>query len=150
MGLGQIWSRGSLTMVSHNWNASPKRRFDSPTTEMAPYYSTLPPLTPPLLTADQLSTLQAANTKKLEELEAALTAAQDTEGESEISDALRAKANYLARIGDKEKAVEAQKLAMEKTPGLGARIDIVLTLVRIGFFFNDQEVIKTYMKKAEA
>lgn len=117
---------------------------------MAPYYSTLPPLTPPLLTADQLSTLQAANTKKLEELEAALTAAQDTEGESEISDALRAKANYLARIGDKEKAVEAQKLAMEKTPGLGARIDIVLTLVRIGFFFNDQEVIKTYMKKAEA
>ena len=47
-------------------------------------------------------------------------------------------------------AVKAQELALSKTPGLGSRIDIVLTLVRIGFFFADQDLIKTYMKKAEA
>lgn len=117
---------------------------------MAPYYSTLPPLTPPLISPETLTTIQAANTKTLETLDAALASAYETEGESEISDALRARANYLTKIGDKDRAVEAQKLASEKTPGLGARIDIVLTLVRIGFFFGDQELIKTYMKKAEA
>lgn len=117
---------------------------------MAPYYLSLPSSTPPLLSEDALNKLKEANTKTLETLDAALSSAYDTEGESEISDALRARANYLTKIGDKDKAVEAQKLALEKTPGLGARIDIVLTLVRIGFFFNDQEIIKTYMKKAEA
>jgi 26S proteasome regulatory subunit N7 len=45
--------------------------------------------------------------------------------------------------------VEAQKLALEKTPGLGSRIDIVLTLVRIGFFFGDNDLINTYVTKAE-
>ncbi|KAG8899512.1 hypothetical protein FRB99_006681 [Tulasnella sp. 403] len=118
--------------------------------EMAPYVATLPPLTPPLLDADSFSKLQAINTTTIESLDTALASANETEGESEISDALRARANYLTKIGDKDRAVEAQKLAIEKTPGLGARIDIVLTLVRIGLFFGDQELIKTYMKKAEA
>lgn len=104
---------------------------------------------PPLLDAATLSTIQTSNTTNLENLDKALASAHDTEGESEISDALRARANYLTKIGDKEMSIEAQKLAMEKTPGLGARIDIVLTLIRIGFFFADQEVIKTYTKKAE-
>jgi 26S proteasome regulatory subunit N7 len=45
--------------------------------------------------------------------------------------------------------VEAQTLALEKTPGLGARIDIVLTLVRIGFFFADHEMITSNLTKAE-
>lgn len=48
-----------------------------------------------------------------------------------------------------EGSVEAQELALEKTPGLGSRIDIVLTLVRIGFFFNDQKLINTNIAKAE-
>lgn len=45
--------------------------------------------------------------------------------------------------------MEAQKLALEKTPGLGSRIDIVLTLVRIGFFFADHDLINTYVTKAD-
>lgn len=38
---------------------------------------------------------------------------------------------------------------MEKTPGLGARIDIALTLVRIGMFFGDRELVTTNITKAE-
>jgi hypothetical protein len=38
---------------------------------------------------------------------------------------------------------------LKKTPGLGSRIDIVLTLVRIGFFFGDHELIKANLKRAE-
>lgn len=43
----------------------------------------------------------------------------------------------------------AQELAFEKTPGIGSRIDIVLTLVRIGFFFGDHDIITKYLAKAE-
>jgi len=87
--------------------------------------------------------------KKLAELDERLQEAEKTEGESEISEALRAKANYLTRIGHKEKAVEAQTLALEKTPGLGSRIDIVLTLARIGFFFGDNKLVTENLTKAE-
>lgn len=45
--------------------------------------------------------------------------------------------------------MEAQKLALEKTPGLGSRIDIVLTLVRIGFFFGDHDMITQHLTQAE-
>ena len=48
-----------------------------------------------------------------------------------------------------DRSIEAQKLALEKTPGLGSRIDIVLTLVRIGFFFGDHELITTQLKQAD-
>jgi len=78
-----------------------------------------------------------------------LAEAEKTEGESEISDALKAKANHYTRIGDKDRALEAQNLALEKTPGLGSRIDIVLTIVRIAFFFNDNDLITSNMAKAE-
>lgn len=48
-----------------------------------------------------------------------------------------------------DRALEAQKLALEKTPGLGSRIDIVLTILRIGFFFNDTEIVTANISKAE-
>jgi 26S proteasome regulatory subunit N7 len=49
----------------------------------------------------------------------------------------------------KEGAVAEQKLALEKTPGLGSRIDIVLTLIRLGFFFGDNGLITENLPKAE-
>jgi 26S proteasome regulatory subunit N7 len=45
--------------------------------------------------------------------------------------------------------LQAQNLALEKTPGLGSRIDITLTIVRLGFFFSDTEIVTTNMDKAE-
>ncbi|KAI6045897.1 26S proteasome subunit RPN7-domain-containing protein [Pisolithus marmoratus] len=74
------------------------------------------------------------------------------QGESEISDALKARANHLTRIGDEEfvyAAVAAQRLALAKTPGLGSRIDITLTLLRIGFFFGDNTLITDNLARAE-
>lgn len=32
---------------------------------------------------------------------------------------------------------------------MGSRIDIVLTLVRLGFFFGDFDMIKAYLAQAE-
>ncbi|KAG8790320.1 hypothetical protein FRC12_012189 [Ceratobasidium sp. 428] len=96
-----------------------------------------------------LTAMEARNKEELEKLDARLKEAEETEGETEISDALRARASYLTRIGEKDRAVEAQKLALEKTPGLGARIDIALTLVRIGMFFGDRDLVNQNITKAE-
>jgi 26S proteasome regulatory subunit N7 len=40
-------------------------------------------------------------------------------------------------------------LALSKTPGLGARIDITLSLIRLGFFFNDIPLITSNLTKAD-
>jgi 26S proteasome regulatory subunit N7 len=119
--------------------------------EMAPYYQLITSSSKPLLPLDSslLASMQEANAATLKSLDETLESAKKTEGESEISDALKARANFLTRIGEKDKAVEAQKLALEKTPGLGSRIDIVLTLVRIGYFWNDESLIVWGMDKAE-
>ncbi|KAF5392143.1 hypothetical protein D9757_001408 [Collybiopsis confluens] len=119
--------------------------------QMAPYYQIITSSSKPLLTLDSdlLDSMQETNTVTLKSLDEALESAQATEGESEISDALKARANFLTRIGEKDKAIEAQKLALEKTPGLGSRIDIVLTLVRIAHFWNDEALIVWGMDKAE-
>jgi len=118
---------------------------------MAPYYQaiTSSPKSPLPLDSKLLSTLQEKNNATLKTLDEALASAEATEGESEISDALKARANFLTRIGERDKAIDAQKLALEKTPGLGSRIDIVLTLIRIGFFWNDESSIVWGLDKAE-
>ncbi|KAF8470427.1 PCI-domain-containing protein [Russula ochroleuca] len=117
--------------------------------QMAPYYRLV--VAANVLPLDQslLDKLEKENTAELERLDKVLKEAEETEGESDIADALRAKAGYLTRIGEKEKAIEAQQLALEKTAGLGSRIDIVLTLVRIGFFFGDNQLISTNLTKAD-
>ncbi|KAJ3930831.1 MAG: 26S proteasome subunit RPN7-domain-containing protein [Lentinula lateritia] len=119
--------------------------------QMAPYYQLATSSSKPLLPLDSdlLTSMQEANTATLKSLDETLESATATEGESEISDALKARANFLTRIGEKDKAIEAQKLALEKTPGLGSRIDIVLTLVRIGYFWNDESLIVWGLDRAE-
>ncbi|RDB28088.1 26S proteasome non-ATPase regulatory subunit 6 [Hypsizygus marmoreus] len=119
--------------------------------QMAPYYKVITATSDVLeLDTALLETMEKANEEELRKLDERLAEAEKTEGESEISDALKARANYLTRIGEKERAVEAQQLALEKTPGLGSRIDVVLTLARIGFFFGDNELVTTNLVKAEA
>ncbi|KAJ7349331.1 PCI-domain-containing protein [Mycena albidolilacea] len=126
---------------------------DSETAETSSSASAPPPTPTPAvavlpLDATLLEELEAKNSAALEKLDERLKHAHETEGESEISDALRGRANYLTKIGDKD-ASAAQLLAFEKTPGLGSRIDISLTLVRIAFFWGNREDITKYLSKAE-
>lgn len=48
-----------------------------------------------------LERMEAENVEELKKLDARLEEAKKTEGESDIGDALRARATYLTRIGDK-------------------------------------------------
>lgn len=51
-------------------------------------------------------------------------------------------------LSGQERAIIALELALEKTAGLGARIDLVLAAVRIGLFFNDNELTTANITKA--
>ncbi|KAI6040572.1 26S proteasome subunit RPN7-domain-containing protein [Pisolithus marmoratus] len=119
------------------------------TDNMAPYYRVLTSSSGIDVDPALLESMEKENEEQLKKLDERLAEAEKTEGESEISDALKARANHLTRIGDKDAAVVAQRLALEKTPGLGSRIDITLTLVRIGFFFGDNTLIIDNLAKAE-
>ena len=81
-------------------------------------------------------------------MEAKIADAEKTQGESEIRDALLAKAEYLTKIGDKAAAVEATAKTLEKTVGIGNRMDMVFNAIRIGLFFMDHSLVKTNLAKA--
>lgn len=70
---------------------------------MAPYYKLVTSATSPVLPLDAalLTEMEAANEAELKKLDERLEEAKKTEGETEISDALKARANYLTRIGHK-------------------------------------------------
>ncbi|KDQ61274.1 hypothetical protein JAAARDRAFT_173883 [Jaapia argillacea MUCL 33604] len=150
LNLAQHYFTLSTPTLSHLHDNARKELLEGiKTDQMAPYYKIV--TSTGILQLDQsiLDSMEKANKEELDKFQEKLTEAEKTEGETEISDGLRARATYLTRIGDKDAAVEAQKLALEKTPGLGARIDIVLTLVRIGFFFGDHKLISDNLTKAE-
>ncbi|KAI9635726.1 26S proteasome subunit RPN7-domain-containing protein [Dioszegia hungarica] len=116
--------------------------------EMAPYVSYLPS---ELVSSDRstlVSSLKEKNEKFLAEIDTKLKDAEENLAESDVSEQYRQRAMYLCRIGDKERAIPALDVALEKTAGLGARIDLVLAKVRIGLFFQDNSLITANIAKA--
>ena len=68
---------------------------------MAPYYKIVTNHSALPLDQALLDTMEQQNKDELQKIEDRLAEAEKQEGETEISDALRAKATYLTRIGDK-------------------------------------------------
>ncbi len=69
--------------------------------DMAPYYEALCKELKWLVDTDLLSKMKKANEDELKRLDDVLEDAEKNQGESEIRDAMMAKAEYLIRIGDK-------------------------------------------------
>jgi 26S proteasome regulatory subunit N7 len=40
-------------------------------------------------------------------------------------------------------------VAFEKTPGVGAKIDLVFAMIRIGLFYMDQTLVSQQLEKAK-
>jgi 26S proteasome regulatory subunit N7 len=71
---------------------------------MSPYYKKLtstPSCSVLQIDQETLDSMEKTNADELQRLDERLAEAQKTEGESEISDALKARANYFTRIGEK-------------------------------------------------
>jgi len=117
---------------------------------MLPYYEKY--LCPaPLGAADAalIAKMKAANTEELAKIEARIIDATENLGDTEVRDGLCAKADFFARIGDQDNAIAAYKVAFDKTVGIGGKLDNILTCVRIGFFFDDKELVKTNIDRAK-
>lgn len=109
----------------------------------APLYQRLAELLPPgvwTVQPERLQTLQAA-------LEAALKAAQDkiqeaTEihGETEVREAMLARAQLLAAAGDKPRALTEFASTKEKTVGSGQKIELHFTLMRLALALQDNSM----------
>lgn len=116
---------------------------------MAPFYESLCADNKLELNLEILTQFQQQNQQELASKQEKLTDAEKTAGSTEISEALIAKADYLAQIGHNKQAVDAYMEAFEKTPGLGAKIDLLFSVIRVGFFFNDRNVIVENLEKVK-
>lgn len=77
---------------------------------MAPYYRIITSTASGLpLDQSLLDAMEKENAEELHKLDERLDEAKKIEGESEISDALKARANYLTRIGEKVCRVTASR-----------------------------------------
>ncbi|KAK4229356.1 26S proteasome subunit RPN7-domain-containing protein [Podospora fimiseda] len=94
--------------------------------------------------------LQADNEKELQEFQKEEDEAVENAGEFEIQAARGKRADFWARVGDKEKAIAAYEDVFEKTGVLGTKIDIVLAIIRMGLFYGDKQLVKKQVTRAKA
>ncbi|EHY55425.1 proteasome regulatory particle subunit [Exophiala dermatitidis] len=93
--------------------------------------------------------LKADNEKELEEYQKEEEEAEEKAGETEVQAARSKRAEFWARVGDKDKAIAAYETVFDKTGPLGTKIDIVLAIIRIGLFFNDKAFVKKQVERAD-
>lgn len=114
--------------------------------DLAPLYHYLhtSPETAKLVPWDEAvyKTLCKNNNEKIAEIEAAIKKGEEEEEESAIADGWTKLGNYYAEIGNREKAISTLRKAHELASGTGNKIDILLTIVRIGIFFDDKAFVK--------
>ncbi|GLE10695.1 hypothetical protein PINS_up022912 [Pythium insidiosum] len=114
------------------------------THKMAPFYKRFGWAEDAALVAE----LTAANDEELKALDERIEDATQNLGDIEVLEALLAKARTFARIGDKERALEAFKVAGEKPQSINQKILVALLIIRIGLFFSDLELVEKNIKKA--
>lgn len=66
-----------------------------------------------------------------------------------MREALLARAEFFARIFDREKAVEAYEKTFKATIGVGQKIDLVLALIRLGLTSMDYKFVATNIARAK-
>lgn len=98
---------------------------------------------------DKIKGMEKKHEEELAALEAKLDDAKENYGDTEVRDVLIAKAELFCRIGDIPKAIEAYTVAYNKTVGVGSRLDITLTLLRIGFVFGERALVKKNLQTAK-
>lgn len=94
--------------------------------------------------------LEARNDTEMKEIEAKISDAQENLGDVEIREGHLAKADFLARIGDKEKALSVyeETLKQDKT-SLPQKLDVQFCKMRLALAMNDTALLKNCITKAK-
>lgn len=78
--------------------------------------------------------LRLDNEKELAEIQKEEDDAREAAGDTEVHAALGKRAEFYARVGDKDKALAEFEKLFEKMSILGTKIDIILAIIRVGLF----------------
>ncbi|CCJ29694.1 unnamed protein product [Pneumocystis jirovecii] len=93
--------------------------------------------------------LKAENDKELEKFDNEIKEIQEMDGDQKIADILRRKAEFFARICDKDRALESYQEAYNNNTAIGFQIDILFGIMRIALFFSDIPLFIRNMDKAK-
>ncbi|XP_024387361.1 26S proteasome non-ATPase regulatory subunit 6 homolog [Physcomitrium patens] len=97
-----------------------------------------------------LDSINSSNANELKTLDDKIADAEENLGESEVREALLAKALFYIRIGDKENSLEQLKVTEAKTVAVGQKMDLVFHTLRLGFFHLDFNLISRNIDKAKS
>ncbi|KAJ5755784.1 hypothetical protein N7533_005327 [Penicillium manginii] len=89
------------------------------------------------------------NKQELETFQKEEDEAEEAAGETEVQAARGKRAEFWARVGDKDRAIESHEALLDKIGFLGTKIDLVLAMIRIGLFFGDRVFVKKTIERAE-
>ncbi|PFH60593.1 hypothetical protein XA68_10694 [Ophiocordyceps unilateralis] len=93
--------------------------------------------------------LKEENDKELAELQKEEDEAVEQAGDTEVMAAKGKRAEFWARVGDKDKAIAAYESVFEKTGILGTKIDLVLAIIRMALFYGDKALVKKHVERAK-
>lgn len=113
---------------------------------MAPFYASVCEQFAWPLDAALHASLVADNAAAHTAADAKLADAEKNHGETEVRDALLAKAELFANVGDVSAALAAYETALKKTVGAGSRIDVMFAVLRVALFAGD---VKLYGVKLD-
>lgn len=120
--------------------------------KMAPYYKYLTTELPQIFPFDEAvyAELAQENATKIAELEKVIQQAESEE-ETEIDVVAETKklAEYYATIIDRENATQTYEKLLTLTQSTGLKIDVLLTLARLDFFFSDYRGVARHLAEVE-
>lgn len=96
----------------------------------------------------EIDAMKSTNDSKLKELDAHVEECREKHGESEIREAMAAKAQFLASIGDKDAAVSQYRLTETKTVGVGPKLDVCFAVLELAMFDDEVALIHAQIEKA--
>lgn len=120
---------------------------------LAPYYQYLTTELPQYFSFDEqlYQSMSAVNEEKIAELKKLIQEAEsEEETEVDLVSSTAKLAEYYAEIIDRHNAVETYTKLLLLTLGTGGKIDVLLALTRVGFFFNDYEAVSGHLSEVEA
>lgn len=88
----------------------------------------------------KLKEMDAINAKKVAAFDAKLRDAVDNLGDTEVRDALQAKCDHYARIGDLEMCLKTNEECAAKTLAAGPKLDLYFQRIRLGIAFSDNDI----------
>ncbi|CRH00163.1 26S proteasome regulatory subunit RPN7, putative [Plasmodium relictum] len=116
---------------------------------MYPYYSYICEELNLNMDKDLYKKLKDKADEEMNKIEKKILESEENFDSVDTKNDLLIKANFFCKIGDKENSIKEYEEAYKKGIGIGVKLDILLTIIRISIFFNDMKNTKKYLEQAK-